>query len=136
MLSTLRTLPLLALPLAIFVLISFAVQGYDWTHAVAITLKMFSGADWAVSLGDLFVLTCLVVLFIEVVKAVNTNASEIVNHGLSMLIAVVCLVLFMTWPHASNSTFFLLTVMGFFDVAAGLTITIVSARRDFGTSQN
>jgi hypothetical protein len=129
----LRVAPLLVFPLAIFILCALATQGSDWTDSIAFTLSMFSGARWVVSFGDLFLLASLGVLFIETVKAVNTSASEILNHGLSMLVAVLCLVLFVTMAAFTNSTFFLLTVMTFFDVAAGFAITIVAARRDIGT---
>lgn len=134
MVSFLRIAPLLVFPLVIFMLSAFAAQGADWTHQLTFTVSTFSGARWDVSYGDLFILTTLGVLFIEIVKAVNTNATEIINHGLSMLVAVICLVLFLTMPDFTNSTFFLLTVIAFFDVAAGLAITIVAARRDLGTT--
>lgn len=134
MLGFLRIAPLLVFPLVIFILSAFAAQGADWTHQVSFAVETFSGARWEVSYGDIFVLTTIGVLFVEVVKAVNTNATEIINHGLSMLLAVVCLVLFLTTPDFTNSTFFVLTVITFFDVAAGLAITIVAARRDLGTT--
>lgn len=134
MLAFLRIAPLLMFPLVVFMLSAFAAQGSDWTHQIAFAVQTFSGARWDVSYGDVFVLMTIGVLFVEVVKAVNTNATEIINHGLSMLLAVVCLVFFLTMPDFANSTFFLLTVISFFDVAAGLAITIVAARRDLGTS--
>jgi hypothetical protein len=133
MLSTLRIAPLLSVPLAVFVLCALIAQGGEWASGTAFVLDMFSGARWSVSFGDLFVLASLSILFVETVKAVNTTAGEIVNHGLSMLVAVLCLVLFVTMPAFTNSTFFLLTAMAFFDVAAGFAITIVSARRDIGS---
>jgi hypothetical protein len=133
MFTAFRIAPLMALPVAVFVLCTLAANGDDWAGGVAFTLGMFSGALWSVSFGDLFVLASMGVLFVETVKAVNTTASEIVNHGLSMLVAISCLVLFLTMAGFTNSTFFLLTVMAFFDVAAGFAITIVAARRDIGT---
>jgi len=129
----LRVLPLFVLPLAVFVLVSLGTQSGAWAEGEAFALSMFSGALWRVTFGDLFVLLCIGVLFVETVKAVNTSAQEIINHGLSMLVAVVCLVLFVTMTAFTNSTFFFMTVMAFFDVAAGLAITIVAARRDIGS---
>jgi hypothetical protein len=79
-----------------------------------------------------FVFVALLVLFVEIVKSVNTGATEILNHGLSMLVAVACIILFVTTSAFTNSTFFLLTSMAFIDVVAGFVITIVAARRDFG----
>lgn len=130
--STLRVTPLLVLPLAVFVLGAISSQGDGWTTAVAFALNMISGAHWSVSYGDLFVFGSLLVLFVEIVKSVNTDASDILNHGLSMLVAVVCVVLFATSASFTNSAFFMLIAMTFIDVIAGFVITIVAARRDFG----
>ena len=134
LLTSLRVMPLFVVPLVIFAVISLGAQGAAWTEREALALDMFSGALWHVTFGDLFVLACIGVLFVEIIKSSNTSASEIVNHGLSMLVAVVCLVLFVTMAAFTNTPFFFLTVMSFFDVAAGLAITIVAARRDIGSS--
>jgi hypothetical protein len=131
MLATLRVVPLLAFPLAVFVLLALAL-GASWTSFVFFEADMFSGAHWLVSYGDAFIFATLLVLFVEIVKSVNTGATEILNHGLSMLVAVACTILFVTTSAFTNSTFFLLTSMSFIDVVAGFVITIVAARRDFG----
>ena len=131
MLTTLRIVPLLILPLAFFAVFG---TGVGWTKAEAFTWEMFSGARWSASHGDLFVLVSLLVLFLEMVKSVNTTAREIINHGLSLMVAVVCLLLFVIVPSFTNSAFLQLTVIAFIDVVAGFVITIVAARRDIGTS--
>ncbi len=131
MLATLRVVPLLMFPLAVFMLMAL-VLGAGWTTSTLFETDMFSGAHWAISYGDVFVFVSLLVLFIEIVKSVNTNATEILNHGLSMMVALVCTILFVTGAAFTNSTFFLFTTMSFIDVVAGFVITIVSARRDFG----
>jgi hypothetical protein len=131
MLATLRVVPLLAFPLLVFILCALAL-GAGWTGSTFFETDMFSGAHWTVSSGDVFVFLTLLVLFVEIVKSVNTGATEILNHGLSMLVAVACTILFVTTSAFTNSTFFLLTSMSFIDVVAGFVITIVAARRDFG----
>lgn len=128
----LRVAPLLVFPLALFALCVIATQGGSWADAVAFTPHMVSGADWAISYGDLFLSASLLVLFVEIVKAVHTEASDILNHGLSMMVAIACVVLFATVASFTNSTFFILMMMTFIDVIAGFVITIVAARRDFG----
>lgn len=131
MLATLRVVPLLAFPLVVFILFALAL-GTGWTSSTFFEVNMFSGVRWTVSSGDVFVFLTLLVLFVEIVKSVNTGATEILNHGLSMLVAVACTILFVTTSAFTNSTFFLLTSMSFIDVVAGFVITIVAARRDFG----
>ncbi len=134
MLSTLRIAPLLALPLVVFMLAAVSSPGGAWTSDMLFTFDMISGARWAVSYGDLVVFASLLILFVEIVKAVNTEAREIINHGLSMIIALVCIVLFITNASFTNSPFFMLTTMTLIDVIAGFAITIIAARRDIGTA--
>jgi hypothetical protein len=67
-------------------------------------------------------------------KATRTDSLAIINHGLSMLVAVICIIEFIAVRGFSNSTFFMLLLMTIFDVVAGFTITIVAAKRDFGSS--
>ena len=96
------------------------------------TVRMFSGDEWGVSTADIILSLALGLLFVEVVKSTRTDAPSIINHGLSMLVFVFYLLMFVTLRGFSNSTFFLLTVMQFVDVVAGFTVTIVAAKRDIG----
>ena len=80
--------------------------------------------------GDVMLLVGLIVLFIELLKSTTSRRTAIVNHALSMLLFVACLVEFLLAPAFATSTFFLLTVMVLLDVLAGFIVTIVSARRD------
>ncbi len=93
-------------------------------------IKMFSGDLWRITVGDIFVLAGLGMLFIEVVKATATTRREILNHGFSMLTFVVALVEFITLRGFATSAFFLIMMMAAFDVVAGYTISIVTAKRD------
>lgn len=106
-------------------------QGLD---SAVFTIGMFSGDVWHVSFGDVFLALSLVLLFIEIVKATRTDSTSIINHGLSMLVAVTCIIQFVVAEGFSNSVFFLLTLMTLLDVVAGFTVTIVAAKRDFGSS--
>jgi hypothetical protein len=94
------------------------------------TVKMFSGDMWRISIGDLFILAGLGMLFLEVVKATQTTRREILNHAFSMLTFVIALVEFITLRGFGTSVFFFIMVMALFDVVAGYTISIVTARRD------
>ncbi len=52
-----------------------------------------------------------------------------------MLLFVACLVEFIILPGFGTSVFLLLTLMCFIDVVAGFTVTISTARRDFGVEE-
>jgi hypothetical protein len=90
---------------------------------------------WTFTWSDLFTAVCLSLLFLEVVKATRTGRGEILNHAFSTLTFVAALVEFLLLKGFSTSAFFFLTLMSLFDVVAGYTISIVSARRDIALPQ-
>lgn len=94
------------------------------------SLPMLSGASWTFRLGDIVMLLALVALFIEILKATRTRPTAIVDHGLSMLIFIVCLVEFLIVPEAASSLFFFITVISLIDVVAGFSVGLRAARRD------
>lgn len=93
-------------------------------------LPMLSGAEWVFTIGDLIMLVTLLLLFIEIVKSTYTSTSSLLDHGLSMLVFVACLIEFLTVPQAATSLFFLIMMASLIDVIAGYTIGIRVARRD------
>lgn len=139
----LGAIPLLALPVLAYNLIVIAAVPQGFASDVAhlrmaeplFTMSMASGGLWPVSLGDLLLAASLVVLFIELLKSANSRRTAIVNHALSMVVFVGCLVEFLLAPAFATSTFFLLTLMVLLDVLAGFIVTIVSARRDLDIGQ-
>lgn len=136
--TLLNIIPLLVLPLILYnfvVMTGLAGAEPDvWMIQPIFSVNMFSGDAWGVSFSDVFMGLSLLLLFVEIVKATRTDAMSIVNHGLSMLLCLVCIVQFIALKGFSNSVFFLLTMMSVLDVVAGFTITIVAAKRDFGAS--
>ena len=98
--------------------------------AQSFTIKMFSGDGWKVTLGDLFVTLSLALLFVEVIKATRSSSRAILNHALSMLTFIGALAEFLVLKGFGTSVFFFITAMCLFDVVAGYTISIITARRD------
>lgn len=94
------------------------------------SLTVFSGDVWKVSLGDMFLVGTLGLLFAEIIKATGTSHREIINHGLSMVVFVAAMAEFLVLKGFATSTFFLITAMCLFDVVAGYTISLISAKRD------
>jgi hypothetical protein len=95
------------------------------------TLKMMSGAAWTMTVGELIIIFGLFCLFIEIYKSTRTTEAEIFGHIFSTLVFVIYVVEFIILKPAGTTVFFLLTLMSLFDVVAGFTITIKTARRDF-----
>ena len=93
------------------------------------------GADavrWTFTWGDLVILVTMFLLFIEILKATYTSTASLLDHGLSMLVFIACLVEFLLVDAAYTSVFFLLMIATLIDVVAGYTIGIRVARRDIG----
>jgi len=129
--------PLLALPVVIYNLLAMTFsQGFRAADAGSrltqplFSISMTSRVEWAVSSGDLILAFSLIVLFIELLKSTTSHKVVIINHALSMLLFIACLVEFLLAPAFSTSTFFLLTLMVVLDVLAGFIVTIASARRE------
>ena len=136
-------LPLLLLPVLVYNLIVLTLQGGFMAVDADVRMDqrlfavhMTSHIDWTVSLGDLLLAAALVVLFIELLKSTTSRRIAIVNHSLSLLLFIACLVEFLLAPACATSTFFLLGLMVLLDVLAGFIVTIVSARRDMEFSND
>jgi hypothetical protein len=133
----LRSFPMILIAVIIYNLVAFG-GGLTGQHDMAglltrgTTFGMFSGDRWNFTLGDLFVLLALAMLFIEIVKATRTSTREVVSHALSMLTFAIALVEFIVLKGFSTSAFFFILVMALFDVVAGYTISIVAAKHDIG----
>jgi len=133
--------PLLALPVLVYNLVALTLTGgFSAVDAHArmaeglFTIRMASNIDWSVSLGDLLLAAALVVLFIELLKSTTSRRVAIINHALSMILFIICLIQFLLAPAFATSTYFLITVMVLLDVLAGFIVTIVAARRDIDFS--
>lgn len=135
--------PLLALPVLVYNLVALTLAGgFAATTATSrfndplFTIGMTSGSPWPISLSDLLLAFSLVVLFIELLKSTTSRRIAIINHSLSMILFIVCLVEFLLAPAFATSTFFLMTLMVLLDVLAGFIVTIIAARRDIDLAGN
>lgn len=131
-------LPLLAIPVVLYnIVILFGAGGGGGMAAAdeilrqpMFSIPMASGASWNVGIGDLILFLSLILLFFELLKSTSSQKVAIVNHALSMILFVVCLVEFLLIRGFATSTFFLIVTMVMLDVLAGFIVTIISARKD------
>jgi hypothetical protein len=132
-------IPLLVVPVVIYNLVILlggsapdAVLGSaSVLSEVLFRVPMTSGAVWSISVGDLILFLSLILLFVELLKSTSSQRIAIVNHALSMVLFVVCLVEFLLLPGFAGSVFFLILTMVLLDVLAGFIVTIIASRRDF-----
>lgn len=130
-----RSFPLFAiLWLAYNILVLFTDIGGVNNTLISYTLP--STTEWQVTFGDLFIFLGIIFLYIEIFKATRTTTGSILDHTLSMVVFVGMLLQFVLSAKAGNSVFAALTLMALVDVVAGFTVTIISARRDFGFGGN
>ena len=134
----LRAFPMILIAVLLYngTVLGSGAAGHDVNALLAqsFIIPMFSGDAWKVALGDLFVALSLVLLFIETIKATRTTHREIVNHALSMLTFVVAMAEFITLKGFGTSPFFFIVAMCVFDVVAGYTISIITAKRDLSVA--
>lgn len=154
MLAIFNIFPMLIIPVVIYNLIAFlfkekpqelaesAGPGSAKVEAMIATMDnqvfapmMVSGAEWVLNVGHLLILLGLLFLFVEILRSTSTGTSTIMNHAVSMILFIVCLVEFLLIPEFATSVFFILTMMALLDVLAGVVVTIVSARRDFAVGE-
>jgi hypothetical protein len=120
------TFPLLLVPFAIYNMIAFIVP-MEWGFTFY-TFPLKSGAAWAPTLGDAFLIFSLLMLMFEFIKA-NNYGKSLVEHFLSILLAGGAAAEFVMVDKAATSTFALLVVICFVDMFAGLAASLRRARR-------
>jgi hypothetical protein len=124
-----RGVPLIGCVAVVYAVL--AVSGADMPAQRLVAITLPSGDLWTFATADLLLLLSVIALYFEVLKATRTSQASVVDHILSLFAFVLCLVGFLLVPSLGTSTFLLISVMAMFDVIAGFTITITSARRDF-----
>jgi hypothetical protein len=123
-----RQVPLIGVLAVVYLIVAAVFEGLFERRLF--TLALPSNKQTPFGLADLFILVGLFLLYLEVLKSTRTGRGQIVEHIVSMLIFIGCLLLFLLVPQTGSTTFLLITVMQAIDVIAGFTVSIVAARRD------
>lgn len=132
---SLRAIPLIAVAFILYNVI--LLLGGDAPPNEVLSTRLFEipmlhqEVRWIFTWGDFLILLVFVLLFIELLKATYTSTASLLDHGLSMIVFVVCLIEFLLVKQAATSVFFFITMAAMIDVIAGYTIGIRVARRDF-----
>jgi O-antigen ligase len=133
------SIPWLVLAIILYNVIAFSsswpppgADGVTVFNDSLMSVGVISGATWTLTVGDFVTIVTLILLFVELIKATRTGGSSIVDHALSMILFMICLVEFLVVRQAATSVFFFILVVTLIDVIAGFSITIRAARRDFG----
>lgn len=99
------------------------LMGVDFNVTEAVfKINLPSGVKWALTSSDLFIIFCLMVLFIEIIKSTRIGTETILEHGLSTILFIICLILFIFSKPAGTSTFLTMTLMSLLDSVAGFIL--------------
>jgi hypothetical protein len=124
--------PLLLIPFAFFNIVVFLLNMplsdekksavFKLPLASEPTIPLVFDHSMPVTIGDFIVAVGILLLYVEVLKAVRPGGKGIIDHVLALIlfIAMACELVFV--PRAASPTLFLLVVLGFVDVIAGLSI--------------
>jgi hypothetical protein len=115
--------PLLLIPIAIYNIIVFLMRGVAFTAPV-VTLRLLSGADWTISIGDILVALGIVLILFEFTRASRPGAKYVMDHLLSLVVFAGAAAEFLWLAPFGTSTFFLLVVLAAIDCVGGLTFAM------------
>ncbi len=125
-------MPLLLFPFALYNILVFLMPGFSWNNEMW-RVYMISGGEWGITPGDVIVAASVLILLIDMVRSARRAGRRTsADHVLSMILFVGMLIEFLTVKTVVSSTFFLLLVISFVDVAGGFVVSIRAAvaRRD------
>jgi hypothetical protein len=126
--------PLLIIPFVLYNMIAFLLN-LDFSTTV-FNVPLLSGRSMAISTGDILVLSGVLLLYVEILKATRLSNKAIMDHVLSMLVFLAMTIEFIAVQRAATSTFLILVALSFVDVIGGFTITIRTAQRDISLEQS
>jgi hypothetical protein len=121
--------PLLIFPFAVYNILVFLMPGFKWNEE-AWHFRMMSGGEWGITPGDVMIAASIVILLIEMLKAARMSRRTIIDHLLSMILFIGMLVEFLLVKQVASTTFFLLLVISFVEVAGGMAVSVRAAQRD------
>lgn len=120
--------PLLIFPFAIYNIIVFLLPGFSLGRELW-HFQLASGGEFGLTGGDLFVAGSILILLIEMLKSSRMARRGVIDHLLSMMLFIGMVVEFLMVKEVTSTTFLLLLVISFVDVAGGFAISVRMARR-------
>jgi len=125
--------PLLLIPFAFFNIVVFLLNMplSDEEKSAVFELPLASEPTWplvfdhsmTITMGDFIVAVGILLLYVEVLKAVRPGGKGVIDH---LLVFV---------PQAASPTLFLLVVLGFVDFITGLSVHMVQPKLVFERAQ-
>ena len=111
--------PLLLIPFALYNIVAFVLNMS--LSDTAFSTPLLEERSMPVSTGDLIVVIAMFLLYIEILKATRLGKTGI-DHVLSFVLLAAMASQLVLVPRAMTPTLMLLTVLGFVDFIAGLSV--------------
>ena len=118
--------PLLIIPFAFFNMAVFLLN-MSFTETV-FSIPLQGDREMPVDLGDLIVAIGILLLWIELVKAVRPGGKSMIEHVISFLLFAGMVAELVFVPAAESPTLLLLAVLGFVDFMAGISARLAQAK--------
>jgi hypothetical protein len=112
--------PLLIIPFAFFNMVLFLLN-MPFSDTVFV-IPLVDGRSMPVSTGDLIVVIGILLLYVELIKAVRPGGKLLMDHLLSFLLFAGMVAEFVLVPRAATPTLLLLTALSFVDLITGLSV--------------
>ena len=123
----LQAFPVLAVVVAAYNFV--VVLGSRAVGDVIREVTLPSGAIWPITVGDVFIVTALVLVLIEF-ASLGSGRASVVNHALSAIVFMICVAELLFVPGCGTAEFALITLIVGLDVVAGYSLTARLARRN------
>jgi hypothetical protein len=120
-------------PLLVFVVIGYnilAFFGEDAPDTQLFGIDLPSGGTMKVTWNTILLTAAIVLSLLEVFKATRISRQAVVDHGVSLVLFIICLIEFLLVAPLANSGFFILMLLTGLDVVAGFAVSLSTARRD------
>lgn len=112
-LPVLATFPRTLIPLVVFNVVGFGLGGDPWSGLV-LAVAMPSGVMWSMTLGDIVIAIALIVLFLDVLRAVR-DPPGFAYHAAGVVVLAVYVAEFLAIGAAATSVFLTLTLIALVD---------------------
>ena len=123
----LQAFPVLAVVVAAYNFV--VVLGSRAVGDVIREVTLPSGAIWPITIGDVFIVTALVLVLIEF-ASLGSGRASVVNHALSAIVFMICVAELLFVRGCGTAEFALMTLIVGLDVVAGYSLTARLARRN------
>jgi hypothetical protein len=130
--------PLLLIPFAFFNIVVFLLNMplRDVEKSAVFTIPLASeptfppvfARSMPVTLGDLIVAIGILLLYVEMVKAVRPGGKSMMDHLLSFILFLVMAGELVFVPRATSATLLLLIVLGFVDFITGISVRLAQPK--------